>query len=106
MEKSNMDQFIQNHAANVQRWERNRMSAADKTYAAQERAQRLADVGARVRDGSYPDTGVPLTATVASPKLRDDLAKGAANADTRDTRNDRTGEDNEPFQSDFTVQNY
>jgi hypothetical protein len=81
MEKSNMDQFIQNHADNVQRWERNRMSAADKTYAAQERAQRLADVEARVRDGSYPDTGANLAAAVASPKFRDDLAKAPVDAD-------------------------
>lgn len=55
--------------------------AADKTYAAQERAERLADVGARVRDGSYPDTGVNLAAAVASPKLRDDLAKAPVDPD-------------------------
>jgi hypothetical protein len=56
-----------------------------------------------VQSGAYRDDGPELDASLDKLQAAIDAAKAPANADTRD---DRAGEDDEPFQSDFGVLNH
>lgn len=90
---------------NVRRlWDRNR-AAADRDYATRQRAAHIARVKAEI--DTLDDTGPKLDASL--PKLLDDVNRQpdpAVDPSTVDTRDDRTGEDDQDFQSDFAVQNY
>jgi hypothetical protein len=94
-----VDKLIQNPADNAERWRRNR-EAVDKAFAAQEHQQRLVRIKAACADGTYRDDGPELDASLDKLQVAIDAAKAP------DTRDDRAGEDDQDFQSDFTVQNY
>jgi hypothetical protein len=92
-----VDKLIQNPADNLRRWHGANCPCAKCQEA--RRADYLARVKAQVEGGTYPEAE---NLDACLDKVLDGLTKPAQ----ADTRNDRTGEDNEPFQSDFGVLNH
>jgi hypothetical protein len=96
MEKSNMDQFIQNPADNLRRWHGANCPCAKCQEAVEN--ELCARIGANVMAEQAAINR--MVESLHKPDLVD------AKAPAADTRDDRAGEDDQDFQSDFTVQNY